>query len=106
MARNMGHETSGEERRRLDINHPELTPTSAEKEERKILISSLAFLGNIFCLLFMILATIFIVLAASILTGTTAFWFVFISMMLNITIALILALIIGAQIRKIRKELT
>jgi hypothetical protein len=97
--------TSGDERRRLDIEHPELTPTSAEKEERKALVFTLVLIGNIFILLFMIVATIFITLISFFFTGMAVFSIVLVGMILNVTISLILAYIVGTKTRKIYKDL-
>ena len=98
--------TNGDARRRLDIEHPELTLTSAEKEEKKDLVLVLAVIGNLFCFLFMILVTVIIVIITSFYNRTDALIIALVGMMLNVIAGSLLALSLGNKLSKICNELS
>jgi len=99
------NQTTGDQRRREELNHPERTLTSEEKSERKELVFILTVIFNLICLLFMIIIAIFLIIISSYYTGFDAFYIVLLGMISNVIITMLIANKLGNRIKKLYEEM-
>ena len=92
---------NGDERRRLELNHPELVPTAQQIKELRESVTDIISISKCITMSFMILFGIIVAVVATRYHGWTGFYISFFGLMLDILIGMLLAYNIGQKTQRL-----
>jgi hypothetical protein len=95
---------NGNERRRMELSHPEMFPTSEEREERLEISKSIFGTCHGICMAVMILGAIVVAYTSTRYMGYTGLYTAFFGILVDVIFGALLAYYIGKKMEKIFTE--
>lgn len=95
---------SSNDRRRMELSHPEMFPTLEERTARKEMVEDIMGICNGICMTFMVLGAVFVAYASTRYMGYTGLYIAFFGIMLDVIIGALLAYHLGNKMQKIYTE--
>jgi hypothetical protein len=95
---------NGNDRRRMEISHPEMFPTSEEREARKEVIKEIMGICTGISMTIMILGAVLIAYTSTRYMGYTGLYIAFFGTMLDVTLGVLIAYHLGNKMQKIYTE--
>ena len=86
---------NGNDRRRMELLHPESALTSKEREEKEEIAMTVAIIGNGISLLFMLFGMVLVAYVSTRYMGVIGFWIAFLGILLDVIIGALIGLNFG-----------
>lgn len=95
---------NGNERRRMELLHPETTLTQKERQEKEEMAIIVAIIGNGISLVFMVLGMIVVAYISTRYMGVIGFWIAFLGILLDVVIGALIGFNFGNKMTKLYTE--
>lgn len=91
---------NGNDRRRMELLHPEMIPTSEERKRRKEIVETIVGVCNGISISFMLLGMLIVIFVSTQFMGVTGFWIAFLGILLDVIIGGFIAYNLGNKMTK------
>lgn len=95
---------NGDDRRRMELYHPESTLPTEEIVRRKKIICDIMSISKGICMTFMILGAVIVAYVSTRFMGLTGFYIAFFGIMLDVTLGALMAYNLGNKFQKLYTE--